>query len=159
MSDDARELTPLGQLLERARKEVLGITGREAARRSGVSDARWRQVVSGYQSTPGGRVKVNPSARSVVRMAIGVGVEPAAALEAAGIETNPEQLRNLAAEAKRALAAGAEPPAEFDLDAALEQIERLDVSPAKKLAAVERIMRMYEQAQAERRAGPSARPA
>lgn len=50
-------------------------------------------------------------------------------------------------------------PADFDLDAELDRINRLDVSGAKKLAAARALIEMYEQAQAERRAGPSARPA
>lgn len=50
-------------------------------------------------------------------------------------------------------------PDGFDLQAELERINRLDEPGSRKLAAARALIEMYEQAQAERRAGPTARPA
>lgn len=53
---------------------MLGLSIREAARRAGISEARWRQVVKGSE----------PSIRMVATMAHAVEVEPGDAFRAAG---------------------------------------------------------------------------
>lgn len=47
---------------------------REAARRAGMSDARWRQITSGYQSVSGEPIPVTAPAETLARMAQVVGV-------------------------------------------------------------------------------------
>lgn len=65
---------PEGALIERAAK-AMGISGRKAASLVGISDARWRQIVNGYQSVGAGQVAtvVGPD-ETVARMAQVVGV-------------------------------------------------------------------------------------
>jgi transcriptional regulator with XRE-family HTH domain len=79
------DLTALGDVLERAR-EALGLSKREAARQAGISEGRWRQVVSGYQRQGDVMVPVNPRRATVVGMARAVGVPEDEALRAAGLE-------------------------------------------------------------------------
>lgn len=79
------DLTALGQLLEEARGRA-GISKREAARRAGISEGRWRQVVTGVQSAAGMIVPVNPRPITVVAMARAVAVDERAALRAAGLD-------------------------------------------------------------------------
>lgn len=156
MSDD-RELTPLGRLLEHARDKVLSITGREAARRSGISESRWRQVVTGVQSAGGGAtIRVNPSRVQVVQMALGVGVDAKTALSAAGHEVNPDQLRSLVEQAKRALPS-ADPPLRIDLWAEYERARDARESWETKFVIIGEVIKMY--LSEERRAGPSSRTA
>jgi transcriptional regulator with XRE-family HTH domain len=76
-------LTPLGALLEEARLRK-ALSKREAARRAGISEGRWRQVVTGIQKAGTVNVAVNPRANTVVAMARAVDVDPEAALVAAG---------------------------------------------------------------------------
>ncbi|WP_405961184.1 helix-turn-helix domain-containing protein [Streptomyces sp. NBC_00024] len=45
------------------------MSGREAARRSGVSDSRWRQIIHGYQTVSGNHVPVVAPAETLARMA------------------------------------------------------------------------------------------
>lgn len=79
------ELTPLGALLEQARAQV-GISKREAARRAGVSEGRWRQVTTGVQKLGSTTVPVNPRLATVLTMARAVGVDELEAAAAAGFE-------------------------------------------------------------------------
>lgn len=77
-------LTPLGALVE-ARREHLGLSKRQAARIAGISEGRWRQVVSGVQRAGGVAIPVNPRAETVAAMAHAVGVGVPEALAAAGL--------------------------------------------------------------------------
>ncbi|WP_173057086.1 helix-turn-helix domain-containing protein [Phytohabitans houttuyneae] len=81
--EDAGQLTDVGKILEDAR-ESLRLSKREAARRAGISEGRWRQVVTGVQKAGNVTVPVNPRASTVSAMAQAVGVDPALALRAAG---------------------------------------------------------------------------
>jgi transcriptional regulator with XRE-family HTH domain len=81
-------LTPLGKLLEDARK-VLGLSKREAARRSGYSEGRWRQVVTGLQNTKDVNTPSNPKSSTVAAMARAVGVDVDEALRVAGLDATP----------------------------------------------------------------------
>ncbi|MCF3960342.1 hypothetical protein L1885_01385 [Streptomyces fuscigenes] len=47
---------------------------REAAKRAGMSDARWRQISSGYQTVSGEQIPVTGPAETVARMSQVVGV-------------------------------------------------------------------------------------
>lgn len=94
-----RELSPLGHLLEEAREQVLRISGREAARRAGITEARWRQVVRGVQTRRDGRqVPANPKPVTVVAMALAVEIDPAEALDTAGIDASPATVAQLVQE-------------------------------------------------------------
>jgi hypothetical protein len=75
---DARpEPPPEGVLISSALK-VAHISAREAARRAGVSDGWWRQIVNGYQSLSGGSYGiVRAPAKTLARMARVVGVTAA----------------------------------------------------------------------------------
>ncbi|MDQ0961942.1 transcriptional regulator with XRE-family HTH domain [Streptomyces sp. B4I13] len=59
---------PEAVLIREALKQVR-MSGREAARRSGVSDARWRQITTGYQTVSGHHVPVVAPAETLARMA------------------------------------------------------------------------------------------
>lgn len=83
-----RALTPLGELLEHARADVLHISIREAARRAGISEAHWRHVVAGQQVKGGEAIPVRPTMRTVVAMARAVNVEPEDAARAQGYEAD-----------------------------------------------------------------------
>jgi hypothetical protein len=67
---------PEGALIERAMK-MKGISARQAARDAHLSDARWRQIVNGYQSAGQGQavVVVGPD-ETIARMAHAVDVTP-----------------------------------------------------------------------------------
>ena len=70
------EPPPEGALIEAARREA-GLSVREAARRAGISEGWWRQVVKGYQSMAGGgHGPVHAPADTVAKMAAVVGVTP-----------------------------------------------------------------------------------
>lgn len=67
---------PEGQLIESALR-MKGISGRQAAAEAGISDARWRQIVNGYQSAGGGQtITVVGPDETIARMARVVGVTP-----------------------------------------------------------------------------------
>lgn len=123
---------PLGDLLERARKE-LGISGREAARRAGISDGRWRQVIRG-ESVP---------ARTVVAMALAVEVDPAAALNAAGLTTSPEGVAALVSDARRRSVEPRTAPA--GLVAEIERIKGMSLDPSDKIRIVTALLDLYQE--------------
>jgi transcriptional regulator with XRE-family HTH domain len=55
-----------------------GLSAREAARRAGISEGRWRQIAGGYQVvSPGVYAPVHGPAQTVARMAAAAGVTPA----------------------------------------------------------------------------------
>jgi hypothetical protein len=55
-----------------------GISAREAARRAGLSEGRWRQITGGYQVvSPGIYAEVRGPASTLARMAAVAGVTPA----------------------------------------------------------------------------------
>lgn len=83
-------LTPLGALLEDARTRKL-LSKREAARLAGISEGRWRQVVTGKQKAGDVIVPVNPRANTVAAMARAVEVPVDEALAAAGFSAEEMQ--------------------------------------------------------------------
>jgi transcriptional regulator with XRE-family HTH domain len=63
------EQPPEGRLIADA-AERLGLSIREAARRTGISYGRWRQIVTGYQNvSPGSYARVHAPAKTLARMA------------------------------------------------------------------------------------------
>jgi transcriptional regulator with XRE-family HTH domain len=68
---------PWGVLLAKALAKAK-LSAREAARRAGISEGRWRQIASGYQVVSAGvYAPVHGPARTLARMAAVVGVTPA----------------------------------------------------------------------------------
>lgn len=51
------------------------MSGREAARRSGISNTRWRQIINGYMTVSGSHVPVHAPAETLARMAQTTGVD------------------------------------------------------------------------------------
>jgi len=90
---------PEGAALEAAR-ERLGISQNEAAKRSGMSGTRWRQIISGFQGT----TPVRGSAKTLAKMSKAVGLPPEI-LEEAGRPDAANQLRGSPADEARRLAA------------------------------------------------------
>lgn len=85
---------PEGALIAAALKRS-GISARRAAEKAGMSDARWRQIVNGYQSVGAGQTAlVIGPAETIARMARVVGVPPAD-LRAAGREDAADELENV----------------------------------------------------------------
>jgi len=81
-----QQLTPLGELLERARGPL---SKREAARLAGISEGRWRQVVTGVQKAGGMEIPANPRRKTVIAMANAVRADIDEALRLAGFEPAP----------------------------------------------------------------------
>lgn len=70
---NAPDPPPEGVLIEAAR-QAAGMSAREAARRAGISEGWWRQVVRGYQTVPGGGYgPVRGPSATIARMAIAAG--------------------------------------------------------------------------------------
>lgn len=77
-----RPKTPLGEYITDQRGTM---SIREAARRAGISEGRWRQVELGYQKMAGGlEAPVHPRPETVVAMCKAVAADPQKGLELAG---------------------------------------------------------------------------
>jgi transcriptional regulator with XRE-family HTH domain len=89
------EPQPEGKLITDARKRAR-LSGREAAKRAGISEGRWRQIVNGYMVVTKGVYSpvVGAPADTIARMAQSVDVTPEQ-LEAAGRADAAEELRRL----------------------------------------------------------------
>lgn len=159
------DLTPLGELLEQARAE-LRISAREAARRSNISETRWRQIVSGRQMRRGEEVAVNPKARTVIAAALAVQIEPADALAAAGLAA-PADLSLLvgdvrtemdaqARSARGAAVAGLSADDHDRLSREIARIEGMRLPESAKLTMLEALMRAWERYADERDVGRAA---
>ena len=73
---------PLGAFLRQQRGKM---SIREAARRAGISESRWRQVEAGHQKMAGGiEVPVHPRAETVAAMCKAISADPRQGLELAG---------------------------------------------------------------------------
>jgi len=84
------ELSPAGHLLEAARGSM---SKREAARRAGISEGRWRQIVTGVQRMGKGNVIPTTSKpETLTAMARAVRADLHAVLTAAGFEAPTEDL-------------------------------------------------------------------
>jgi hypothetical protein len=91
---DRPEQPPEGRLIAMALKRSK-LSGRKAANRAGMSEGRWRQIVSGYQTiSQGVYAPVHGPAETVARMAQVVGVTPEE-LDDADRPDAAEELRHL----------------------------------------------------------------
>jgi transcriptional regulator with XRE-family HTH domain len=74
---DRPQPPPWGALIAAALKRA-GLSAREAARRAGISEGRWRQITGGYQVvSPGVYAQVRGPAATLAKMAAVAGVTPA----------------------------------------------------------------------------------
>lgn len=96
---------PEGSLIKRAQLDAR-LSQREAARRAGLSEARWRQLVSGFQLVSRTKVPVRSPDETLARMARAVGVT-AEQLEAAGRDGAAAVLRETGSESTAGEAGGA----------------------------------------------------
>lgn len=115
---------PEGKLITDARKRAR-LSGREAAKRAGISEGRWRQIVNGYMVVTKGVYSpvVGAPPETIARMAQSVDVTPEQ-LEEANRADAAEELRKLNDDA-RAVA----DQAPDDLD---RRIARLKADPKKR---------------------------
>ncbi len=114
------EPPPWGALITAALTSE-GISAREAARRAGLSEGRWRQITGGYQVvSPGIYAEVRGPAATVARMAAVAGVTPAQ-LRAAGRD---DAAKVLATQRDRKQETGAE---------MLERVRAMDTEQAREL--------------------------
>ncbi|WP_061443806.1 helix-turn-helix domain-containing protein [Streptomyces sp. CCM_MD2014] len=74
MSKGTRPEPPREAALIDAARRRSRLSAREAAKRAHLSDARWRQITSGYQSVSGESIPVHAPAETLARMAQVVGV-------------------------------------------------------------------------------------
>ena len=111
---------PWGALITAALRAA-GLSAREAARRAGISEGRWRQITSGYQVVSAGiYAPVRGPAATLARMAAVAGVTPAQ-LEQAG-----------RADAAAILAAS---PGADAGDAILRRVREMNTDQARELLA------------------------
>jgi transcriptional regulator with XRE-family HTH domain len=111
---------PWGALITAALRQA-GLSAREAARRAGLSEGRWRQITSGYQVVSAGvYAPVRGPAATLARMASVAGVTPGQ-LEQAG-----------RADAAAVLAAA---PAASAGDAILQRVREMNSDQARELLA------------------------
>lgn len=118
-----------------------------------MSESRWRQIVTGVQAKAGGAVPVRPPARKVVAMALAVGVDPAAALDAAGLDVNEAALAVFIREAQEPDSPPARRPL-AGLAEEIEQIRSLPIAPEDKIRIANTLIQLYrDQAAASGEAG------
>jgi len=85
---------PWGVLLTKALTDAQ-LSAREAARRAGISEGRWRQIASGYQVVSAGvYAPVHGPAQTLAKMAAVAGVTPAQLADAG----RPDAARALASQ-------------------------------------------------------------
>lgn len=94
MSNATRPQAPHEAALLQAALKRSRMSARSAASKAGISDARWRQIVSGYQSVSGSYIPVRAPAETLARMAQVVGVT-AEELATAGRHDAAEALNDL----------------------------------------------------------------
>ncbi len=116
------EPPPWGALITTALARQ-GLSAREAARRAGLSEGRWRQITGGYQVvSPGVYAQVHGPAGTLARMAGAAGVS-AAELRAAG---RADAAGVLESQRERTAETGAE---------LLERVRAMDTDQARELLA------------------------
>ncbi|MEV5007250.1 hypothetical protein [Streptomyces sp. NPDC055692] len=114
---DARPGPPPEGALIKAGLKLRRLSARKAAEQAGISDARWRQITSGYQSVSGSRIPVRAPADTLARMSLVAGVTPEQ-LIGAGREDAAEILREIAE-------TSAEPGSPYTNDPHIDAIAKL----------------------------------
>lgn len=140
-----RPLTPHGELLESAREQVLQLSTREAARRAGISDTRWKQVVTGVAMRGGTTIPANATARTLVAMACAVNLDPTDVLTAAGTPASAESVAAMVEDLQRSRAP--RPPVKSQ--SLVDEIERIkkmrQIPPADRIRMVNALVDLYEE--------------
>jgi hypothetical protein len=156
--------TPEGRLIEEATK-ASGRSVRTLAANAGISDTRWRHIVKGWQSTPGGgQAPVRAPAATLARMAYALGLTPEQLDEVGRSDAVPElqRLQREGVGVGLATAAGAAYDAQIRTGAADEirtgaadEIELIyaskSMSALEKLAAIRMVLQL--RAEVERTSG------
>lgn len=125
------EPPPWGLLIGAALRRA-GMSAREAARRAGLSEGRWRQITGGYQVvSPGVYARVRGPAATLAKMAAVAGVTPAELRAAKRDDAAALLQRQQAAEAL--LRQQEERPAHEEM---LERVRAMDTDQARELLAV-----------------------
>jgi transposase-like protein len=109
---------------------------RAAAPRAGIGEARWRQIVKGYQTVSGTDVPVRAPDDTLARMAQVVGVTPEQLIKANRPEA-AEELRNLPPLEEP----GTDEPSVAELAERLERQERTTARLSEENAALRRMLR------------------
>jgi transcriptional regulator with XRE-family HTH domain len=136
---DRPEPPPWGTLIADSLRSS-GISAREAARRAGISEGRWRQISSGYQVvSPGAYARVRGPAATLAKMAAVAGVTPAE-LRASGRHDAAEALvRQQAAQAQlqqqEAEAVLRKQEDRLPREEMLERLKAMDIDQARELLA------------------------
>lgn len=139
---DRPEQLPEGRLIALAQKRAR-LSGREAARRAGMSEGHWRAIVSGSRSiSKGNWVPVGAPADTLARMAEAVGATPEQ-LEAAGRADAAEELRELTAEGSKD---GDQQSIEESIRIMREVNDRLEADPELARAVLQMLRRSAGQA-------------
>jgi hypothetical protein len=145
---DRPEQTPEGRLIADAMKR-LNISARKAAEQAGMSDARWRHIVNGYQPLGRGEnTHVSAPAVTLARMALVTGVS-ADELRAVGRADAADELTNLTP-MKTVEINGLDEVA--DLDFEIGMIERSDLPRGMKNAMIREAQRLRRQQLADQEA-------
>lgn len=126
---------PEGALITAALKRRK-LSARAAASKAGISETRWRQITSGYQTVSGQRIPVRAPADTVARMAQVAGVTPE---ELVGVA------RADAANELRDLPPPGEPEPELSVADLAERLERLERTTARHRQENEELRRMLQQ--------------
>jgi len=142
------EQRPEGTLIGRAQKRSR-MSQREAATRAGISEARWRNIVSGYQTISAGQyAPIKGPADTVARMAQVVGVTAEELADAGEREDAAQELRALPPLEEPL----AEPSvAELAAELAAERERRADLE--RRIADIERREQERIRAQTEGKTG------
>ncbi|MEU3013407.1 helix-turn-helix domain-containing protein [Nocardia asteroides] len=74
-----------GALIQAAREDA-GYSKRQAARKSGISEGRWRQLEDGWEVTRGAKIPVRTTPETIVQIAHAMAIDAEQLLKAAGID-------------------------------------------------------------------------
>ncbi len=135
---------PEGKVIADAAEQI-GTSVRQLAAKAGISDTRWRQIVSGTQPTGRGQyLEIIAPAKTLARMAQAVELGPED-LEAAGRSDAADELRRLIERAPSEMSGGA--------NALIREINDDPRVPEERKRALIRLIRQAEaSAEAERQA-------
>jgi len=150
MVDDRPMQQQEGKLLQ-ARLEADGRSIRQIAAQAGMSDARWRQIVKGSMSIPGGGVtQVIAPPATLARMATVLGITPDA-LREAGRDDAAESLELMNEPVKQggSIAPVSAGGADQDTDEIELILESTSISARQKLVLIRKVLLLRAQADAE----------
>ncbi|MDG4768863.1 helix-turn-helix domain-containing protein [Solwaraspora sp. WMMD792] len=137
-------LTEFGHHVELARGQM-GLSGRKAAARAGISEGRWRQIVTGH----GG--KDLPPAKTAAAMLAAVDLDPATDLPRwYGADDVSRALRLLAADHP-------DTAADTSLRDRVARIRALDIDPQTRMELLDALLDAHEQLHGDQDGKPASR--